>query len=453
MPKQTDMTEGRPLGLLIGFALPLSASSALQLLYNLADAAVVGRLIGVSAFAAVGAAGFFYWMLFSTMLGLTHGFGTIMAQRFGARDGEGLRRAFASALLLSLGLGALFSLVSMALTAPLLRLLRTPAEILPDTAAYLRVMLGGLSVTFAYNLLGAAFRAVGDSRTPLAALILACTLNIALDVLLVRATALGVTAVALSTVLAQCVACGWCAVKLRRIEALRLGRADIRLDRAATRALLRLGAPMGARNCVISLGGLAIQFAVNGYGTVVIAGVAAAKRLYGLIEIFGGGFEGAIATFTAQNYGAQKAARIREGVRQARDLLLLGACIAIALLIPLGRSVLSLFIDPADPHAAAVLDAATGQLYAMLALLPGLYLLLMYRAALQGIGNAWAPMASGFVELGMRLLAVLLLPPLLGVPGAYLAEAAGWPVAAALVMLVFHRLARKDFALEKTTGI
>ncbi len=420
-----DMTQGRPLPLLLRFALPLALGNALQLLYTLADSWVVGRLIGPMAYAAVGAAGFFYWLVLSVTLGLSQGFSVLVGQRFGARDAA-LGRSIGMSWLLSLGLGALLTLVSALCCGPVLHLLNTPPAIYPDTHRYLMTLFCGLIISFAYNALGGTLRALGDSVTPLAALICATLLNISLDVALVLHTALGVMAVALATLISQVFACAVCLMRLRRLPEGRLTRRDFRPDASTLKALLRLGGPMGFRNFVIALGGMAIQYFVNGYDVLFIAGVAAARRVYGLLEVAGGAMEGAIATFVAQNFGAGRMDRIDQGIAVTRRALLISAGAVIALLWPLGRPVL-VFIS--GGLTGDVIDVAERQLRVMLCLLPSLYLLFLYRASLQGVGNALHPMLSGFVELFARLVSVLLLPLFFGQWGVLISEAAGWPVA------------------------
>ena len=204
MSLSKSMTSGPALRQIVGFAIPIMLGGLFQLIYSIVDSAVVGRLIGVEAFAAVGAAGNLNWMVFSIVLGLTQGFGTVIAQHFGAGQHQTVRRSFAMSLLLSLGLGLILSVVTVLLSDPVLRLLQTPDEIFADASAYIRVIFGGLFITFLYNNLGASLRAVGNSRTPFYALVLSSILNVVLDILLVSVTPWGVAAAAIATELKFC---------------------------------------------------------------------------------------------------------------------------------------------------------------------------------------------------------------------------------------------------------
>jgi putative MATE family efflux protein len=436
-----DMTSGPPLRLLTRFAVPLMLGSAFQLLYTLADGAVVGRLIGVGAFAAVGASSFAHWLVLSAILGLTQGFGVRLAQRFGARDAVGLRAAYRAAVGLAVLLGVALSVAGPLLTRPVLALLHTPPDILEDASAYFSLLTAGLAFSFLYNAFGSALRALGNSRAPLMAMVLSSVLNVGLDLCFVGGLHMGVAGAALATVLAQGAAVGICWARLRGVEILR-GEGGPWFAKGELGPLMRLGGPAALRNAVTAAGGLVMQAVVNGYGAIFIAGVAAAWKLYGLLEVIGGGYEGAVATFVAQNHGAKRQDRVRQGVARARTVLLAASVVSAAAVVLLGQRLLGLLLAGED--APAALAVGQNQLTAMAAFLPTLYLLLLYRAALQGSGDALRPMVSGFVELAVRVAGILILPRWLGHWGVYWAEVAGWPVAAAQLMVgYFVRLRQK----------
>ncbi len=248
-----DMTRGKPLGLLVSFAVPIFLSSVFQALYSVADSAVVGQFLGVDAFAAVGAAGNVSWMVLDVILGLTQGFGILYAQRFGAHDSPGLRRGIAMSIWLSLGLGALLTLLGILGAKPMLIAIQTPEEILPDTLTYLYWIFGGTLINTAYNVAGKLLAGLGNSRTPLLAVIVSSIFNVLLDLLIVGVLDWGVTGAAFSTVAAQLLSFLICLWKLRSIPEVRLSKEDFRLDKGSLRELVRLGAPLGFRNGVISV--------------------------------------------------------------------------------------------------------------------------------------------------------------------------------------------------------
>ena len=195
------MTEGKPFVLMMKFSVPMLLANVLQLFYNLVDAAVIGRVLGPGAFAAVGATASPYWFLFGPILGFSHGFETIFAQRFGAKDSEGLARAFSTAVVLTAAISAAMAAAGVIACKPALRGLNTPPELMDGAVLYLGIMFGGLSITFACNLSAAMLRALGDSKTPLKAMILGTIVNIALDIALVFP--FGIAGVAAATLIAQ----------------------------------------------------------------------------------------------------------------------------------------------------------------------------------------------------------------------------------------------------------
>jgi len=437
-----DMTEGKPLRLMIRFSLPMLMASVLQLLYTMVDSAVVGRMLGVTAFAAVGATASFYWLILSAVMAFAHGFGTLFAQRFGAKDMDGLRKAFVTAAVLTAVIGALVGCASALGSASILKRLNTPPELLKGATVYMHWLLGGLPVTFACNLLSAMLRALGDSKTPFRATIAGTVLNIVLDIALV--IPLGIAGVAIATVLAQATESIYCFAALKKTGVLEGG--GLRCDKQAAGELLRLGLPLGFRNAVIEIGGLVMQWYVNDCGAIFVAGIAATKRMYSLLLVASNAFEAAIATFVVQNYGARNINRIKRGVENGLVLMLASTAVALAITLPFGRQILSLMIAGDPAQIAAVLDVGARQLTVLALGIPVLHMLFLYRSALQGMGNTLIPMLSGFLELALRILSVVLLTPLLGVWGVYLSDPAGWGFAAALLvvsyMIQFKRIRR-----------
>ncbi|MDR1532264.1 MAG: MATE family efflux transporter [Clostridiales bacterium] len=448
-----DMTTGKPLGILTRFAVPLMLGNTLQFFYTIADSAVVGRLIGVEAFAAVGAAGLYYWLGVSVVLGLTQGFGVLFAQRFGARDEGGLKQAFAAAAVLSLLGGLLFSLLAALSVEPVLKLLNTPLNILEDAKLYLHILLGGLLLSFVYNLFCAVLRALGDSKTPFYAMILSSILNILLDIAFVKFFSLRVAGVALATLIAQITAWAFCFLKICAIPQLRgMARymSPARDNLETARELIRLGGPMAFRNFVISLGGMALQYVINGFGAVFIAGIAAAWKMYSLLEIVGAAFEGAVAVFVSQNFGAGCFDRIAACLKNARRVLIGASCVIAPLILIFGRRLLGVLMS--GESAEQALNIGHNQLAAMALTLPSLFMLFIYRAALQGMGSAFVPMMSGFIELFMRVVCIALLPIFFNEWGVYAADVAGWPIAAIYLYINFRILYKKLSASGADTG-
>nr|AGS53240.1 hypothetical protein [uncultured bacterium contig00149] len=438
--KTIDMTDGNPVRLMVRFSLPLLLVNTLQLMFTVVDAAVLGRVLGVSAFAAVGASASPHWIILSAILGFTQGFGILFAQRFGAKDHAGLRSAVRTSIVISAVLSALVAVGYPLLCRNLLELLRTPAELMDDAAIYLIVYFAGAPITFAFNLGGTLLRALGDSKTPLRAAILATLLNIALDIALVYP--FGVAGVSVATLLSQAAACVYCFPALRRTGY--IGGDGWRWDTPTAKELMRLGFPPALRNVVIEVGGLVVQWYINDYGEVFVAGIAAARRMYALLLVAGGAVEGAVATFVAQNAGARQWARVRRGVNYGLLMMLAAGAFAMAITLPFGRQILGLFIEGDAPEVvAALLDIGVRQLTLLSLGMPILSLLFVYRSSLQGVGNAIIPMLSGFVELATRMATVVLLTPHFGQWGVLLSSPAAWVTATVLLLVSYYVVASR----------
>ncbi len=200
-----SMTEGSPTRLLITFALPLMLGNVFQQLYTVVDTAVVGQGVGVEALAAIGAADWLNWLVLSVVQGFAQGFSILMAQHFGAKDYRELSRTVGASTTLC-GIAAVVMLVlSQGLSEPVLRLLNTPSDIIGDSLLYLRIVFAGIPIITAYNLLASILRALGDSKTPLYAVVVATVVNIGLDLLFVLGFHLGIAGAAGATIIAQAV--------------------------------------------------------------------------------------------------------------------------------------------------------------------------------------------------------------------------------------------------------
>ena len=443
MASTQDMTSGRPVRLILRFAVPILAGNVLQQLYNLVDSLIVGRLLGVTALAAVSASGWLDWAVLSVLIGIAQGFSIQAAQSFGAGNREELRRVAGQSLLISVAAVVLLECLSQFLLAPVLRWMRTPAETFALTEGYLRIIYSGLPVVMALNALNGFLHALGNSRTPLISLACASAVNIVLDWLFVGPCGLGTSGGALATVTAQFVSAFISLAAVRRLPLLHPSRRDLRPDRAMSIRLLRLGLPIAFQNLIISVGGLILQGVVNGFGFIFMAGYNAASRLQGLVEMSGSSLGSAVGTFTGQNFGAGRLDRVRTGLRSSARIGFFMAVTIGGLIALLSRPLLSLFVQDDPSLADQVLSIGSQFLCVMAAGLPMLYLLFVHRSTLQGLGNTFIPMVSGFVELAMRVGSALLLPRFLDVWGVYTAEITAWIGAAVLLIAGCLRELRK----------
>lgn len=439
-----DMTKGKPYQLLLRFALPLMLSALLQQLYTMCDGMIVGRLLGTEAFAAVGMSSNLNWFPLSMLLGVTNGFGVALAQRFGAKDEEGFRCFFGAAMILSTVVGLVFTLVGLWGIQPFLHLVQTPDELMGHAIRYMRVLWAGLFFTASLNILSAALRAMGDSRTPFVSLVVSTLLNIVLDYALIQWCNMGIEGAAAATMLAQAAAAGWCLRGVIRKGNALPERRHLKPQKAVYCELLRLGIPPLLCNGVTASGELSMQAAFNACGVVFVTGVAAARRYFSLINVVGHGLQGALSTFVGQNWGAGEKQRIIQGTRTAA-LMSIGSSVAITALICVFAEPLILFFVPEGTAEAVRIGVDALRVEALF--LVFLYLLCEYRAAIQGMGNALLPMLSGFLELVMRLGCSWLLPVWAGREGLYFIDAATWVVTTIMLWISYQVMRRKKLTV------
>ena len=421
-----DMTTGSPAGLILRFALPLMLGNVFQQFYTFVDTMVVGQALGVKALAALGAAEWLTFLMFGLVQGLVQGFSLVMARQFGAGDDKGLKKAVAGAVWLSLGAAVLFTALGQLMLRPVLLLLRTPAEIIDLTLIYLRILYASLPVAFAYNLLAALLRALGNSKTPLQAMMLSSFCNIALDLLFVFGFGWGIQGAAAATVLAQLLAACFCCVKLRGSGLFSLGNKEYYPDRDVIKEQLKLGLPMGLQNMITAMGGLIVQSVINGFGVLFIAGYTAANKLYGLLEIAASSYGYAMSTYSGQNMGAARYDRIGKGLRAAN---LIGAATALlmsAIMVFFGKPVLGCFLTGDSVTVEGAMRIGYHFLLVLAVFFPFLYILYVTRSCIQGMGNSLLPMISSIVQLVMRTGCALLLPALIGESGVFYGEVCAW---------------------------
>jgi len=431
--------------------LPLMLGNIFQQMYTLVDTMVVGKGVGVDALAAVGASDWLNWMSLGILSGLSQGFSIPMAQEFGAGHTENLRKTIGNAISLSAVCAVILLIIFQAITLPVLQLLQTPIEILPTAMLYIRIFFAGIPITMTYNVLAATLRAMGDGRTPLCAMIVASVTNIVLDILFVMVFPFGVAGAAVATLIAQVVAAVYCYAVLSRIEDLKLGKEDFTLEKTRTGHLLKLSVPLAFQNAIIAVGGMIVQFVVNGFGVLFIAGYTATNKLYGLLEMAAVSFGYAISTYVGQNIGAGEYRRLKSGhVASLVVSMATSMVITIAMLV-FGKLFIGMFLSGTPEEIEAAGMVAWRYLLFMSLALPALYLLYAYRSALQGMGNTFIPMLSGILEFVMRTGMVLGMTVFIGSDGIFWAEISAWIGAAVLLGISYYVIMAKKYKKEEAT--
>lgn len=431
------MTQGGPARLIFTFAIPLMLGNVCQQLYTVVDTAIVGQALGVNALAALGAADWLNWLVLGVIQGFAQGFSIYMAQRFGADDLDGLNRSIGATVTLAAAISVVLLVVSQVAMAPVLRAMNTPEEVIGGAFTYLRIMFAGIPVIMAYNVLASILRALGDSKTPLYAMLIASVINIALDLLFVMVFHWGIAGAVIATLIAQLFAALYCLRAVLRIRVIRLKKSYFLPEPMMARRLLGLGLPVAAQNMIIAIGGMVVQSVVNRYGVLFVAGFTATNKLYGILEIAATSFGYAVTTYVGQNLGAGLPARIRKGMHAATWIALLTSAIITAAMLLLGRFAVGLFISGTAEEVALSADVAVHYLNIMSICLSVLYMLHIYRSALMGLGDTVMPMVSGIIEFLMRIGVALLLPLALGQEGIFYAEVAAWTGAAVLLVVAY----------------
>lgn len=421
-----DMTSGSPLSLILSFSLPLMAGNVFQQLYTMVDTMVVGKALGVEALAALGATDWLYWMILGMIQGVTQGFGILMAREFGAKQLENLRTVVGNSVVLSAISAVAFLVLGQLLGKAILTQLNTPPEIMDWSLLYLRIMLGGIPIVMAYNLLATVLRSLGDGQSPLRAMILASIINIVLDLIFVLIFHWGIAGAAAATLIAQTVSGVYCLVKICKIDFLLLNKKHFSLNVSLAKRLLCLGFPMAGQNAIIAVGGMIIQSVVNGYGVTFIGGFTATNKLYGLLEIAATSYGYAMITYVGQNLGAQKYDRIRKGVKCAVSIAILTSIVISIGMLLFGKRIISSFLSGTAQEVEEALQVGYVYLVYMSACLSALYILHVTRSAVQGMGDTVLPMVSGLAEFVMRTGGVLLLPAIMGENGVFAAEVLAW---------------------------
>lgn len=445
-----NLTEGNSLKLIFLFALPLMFGNLLQQLYTMVDTMIVGQFVGVDALASIGGADWITWAILGLLMGFTQGFSIRVSNCLGANDEKGMEKTIAMSYLSCFVIGIIVTIFSQMIIVPLLHLLNTPENTIQGSILYLRIISSGTLIVIFYNCFSSILRAIGDSQTPLRAMMIAACMNIILDLIAVCIFHLGIAGAALATLISQLFAAVFCYRALNKELPFQITRESLYLDFHLIQQLIQLGTPLAFQNIIIAIGGIILQSVVNGFGFLFIAGYTATNKFYGILEVVAISFGYAITTFTSQNYGAKKIKRMKQGVFQA-NLLSVAISVAILIIVILfGKNILLLFISATPQQTQIVMKYAYDYLLVMAICLPVLYVLFSYRSALQGMENTLIPMLSGIVELVMRVGAALILPKYIGVYGVYIAEVLAW-VGAAIMLYVCYRMDIRK--LEKKESI
>ena len=422
-----DLTRGPIARSLVLFALPMMAGNLLQQFYNIADTLIVGRALGTDALAAVGSAYTLMTFLTSILLGLSMGSGALFSIYRGQGDEASLRSAIAHAFGLILLLTLALNAAVYAFLNPILRLLHVPAAVWGGMREYLLVVFAGLVATSVYNYLACLLRALGNSTVPLVFLGVSALLNVGLDLLFVPVLGWGIAGAAWATVIAQYVsAAGMLVYVIAKCKNLLPKRSELHLNRSILDEIFCLSSLTCAQQSVMNFGILMVQGLVNSFGATVMAAFAAAVKIDTFAYLPVQDFGNAYSTFAAQNFGAKRTDRIREGTRRAFLLSAgFGAALSIAV-CALAAPLMRLFVDPGE---TAVVAAGVRYLRIEGALYAGIGCLFLFYGYFRAVQRPGVSVVLTAISLGTRVLLAYLLSALWGEVGIWLSIPIGWVLA------------------------
>lgn len=400
--KTMTLTEGRPVKLIILFAIPIFLGNLFQILYSLIDTKIVGSTLGETALASVGSVSTLYNLLTGFFNGLSLGFSVITARYYGGKDEKALKQNVAGSVLLGFVTATVIILSTAFLLQPILRLLQVPAEQYEMAHAYIRVLVWGMFITLAYNLCANTLRAIGDSVTPLLFLMIASFTNIALDYFFILVLHLGVAGAAYATVLAQALSVVLCLVRIYKgFPILHVGPADFKLSRHQICQMYQSGLSMGLMSSLVNFGTVVLQSGINQLGTAIIVAHTAARKVFEIwglpVTVIGS----AMATYCGQNYGAGRYDRIRKGMKSA---LFLCACwdVVIFIMAQTISPYLIRFIASTDHED--IIYWGTTYLKTDMCFMIVCAGIVVLRNSMQGFGDYVTPVFSSFIELVGKLV-------------------------------------------------
>ncbi len=433
MEQKRNMTEGKIALPLVAFTLPLVLGNLFQLTYNAVDSVIVGQYVGEEALAAVGTSAPLMNIALLVISGLCMGASILMSAQYGSGDHELLSRQISTTFLAGSGFSLLFSLLTILLAEPLLRLIRVPEEVMGEAGVYLRIIFLGILFTFIYNFLANTLRALGDSRTPLYFLAISAVLNIFGDLLLVAVFGLGVFGSAVSTVVSEAVCCLLCAIYIgKKVPLLRLGKGWLVFDRKLLGRTISYGATSALQQACLQVGKTIIQAMVNTQGVSVMAAFTAVNRMDDFAYTPQQNIGHAMTTFIAQNKGAGHRERIQRGFQAGMAIEMIYSVIICLAILTGAPAIMKLFTETEDARVVSLGVSYLRQI-AWMYFLPGLTNGI--QGFFRGMGELKVTLYSTFMNMLGRVAAVwaLLLGFSLGFASLAWANFAGW-----VVMLLFE---------------
>ncbi|MCR5583853.1 MAG: MATE family efflux transporter [Lachnospiraceae bacterium] len=439
--KKNILTEGKVLPGIISFTMPIFFGMLFQQFYNMVDTAIVGKYLGINALAGVGSTGSLMFLVIGTVNGICSGFAIPVAQSFGAKNMDMLKRFVAGATLLAAILSAVLTVVTVLLCNNMLVAMDTTAESYEYAYEYLVIIFAGIPFTFLYNLTSGFLRSIGDSKSPLYFLFISSALNIALDFLFIVGFKMSADGAGLATVISQAVSGLACLVYMsRKYEVLKLRRKDFKVNGFILFRLLSVGIPMGIQYGITAVGTIVIQAAVNSFGTITVAGVVTSGKISSLVACPLEALGAAMATFAGQNIGAGNLDRVNRGLWQATFLGFGVSAVMFGVVWFFGRYIALLFMSADEMEAmnyAMQCIRINAAFYCLLTIV------LTFRYTIQGMGYSTLAIFAGILEMIARCLIGIFLPAVMGFISICIASPVAWLAADLFLIPAYYMCLKK----------
>lgn len=442
MMKTKTLTEGTPWKQILLFSIPIFWGNVFQLLYSLVDTKIVGSTLGTEALASVGSVSTLHTLMTGFLNGLTLGFSLITAMCFGAKNRKRLKKTFAAAI--SLGVLTTLALVLMLMIFlhPVLNLLHVPQAQFEMAYAYISVLIVGLFATLFYNLCANTLRAIGDALTPLIFLIVATVSNIGLDYLFILGFQMGVQGAAYATVMAQLLSVVLCLIRIfRKFPILHIQKEDFRFDRELMAEMYKSGLSMGLMSCLVGIGTILLQSAINTLGTTVIVAHTAARKVFELVSLPNSVLGSAMATYCGQNYGARRFDRIRQGIRASLIIAAVWAVVVFLICHTIEGKLIQFVASTTNPD---VIYWGSTYLKVDMSFIVICGVIVILRNSMQGFGDRVIPVFSSCIELAGKIIFAFVFAPMFAYWGIIWAEPMVWiAMVIPLIVKVVHVLKKE----------
>ena len=421
MANVRDMTEGSPARNILNFALPLVLGYVLQHLYQVVDAAIVGRWVGVEGLAAVGASSSIMFLFLGFCNGACAGFSVPVAQAFGAKEYSLMRQYVANAIRIGIWISVLLTIPICVLCSPILRLVNVPDDIFHQAWIYLMLQFLGIPLAIAYNLLAGFIRSLGNSKEPFYFLLVSSATNIILDLIFVIVFRWGVFGAGFATLISQIVSASLCySFIIRQMKMLIPVGEERRYDSDHVTHLLNNGIPMGLQFSITGIGVIMLQSANNALGTMYVAAFTASMRVKYVFTTVFENIGVAMATYCGQNIGARRLDRVKSGLKAATGIMLVYFVFTFAVIFPFADEMMALFVDPSQRQ---IIDLASQYMRISNYFYPVLGMLTIFRYSIQGLGYSTLSLMSGVMEMLARCAVSIWMVPAMGFMGVCLVPA------------------------------